>query len=114
MKYEGFYEDDELPVKRGDVVTILKGVHIRTMLPRSEDKEKIAGRTYRITVNHVLCGTNRPVGHPDHNPSYDVKNPSVRWPGKGGYWFEVDVNDLPEVKHGIGSVGKAPEKIHRG
>lgn len=26
-----------------------------------------------------------------------IDNPTVRWPGEGGYWFEVDINDIPEA-----------------
>jgi len=26
-----------------------------------------------------------------------LKGPSVVWPGSGGYWYEVDVKDLPEA-----------------
>lgn len=98
-RFEGFHELDELPVKKGDLVTILKGTTIRTTLPSMTGgyEVKVAGRTYKVRVNHVFEGMNRPAGHKNHNPSYPVQSPTVRWPGTGGYWFGVDINDIPEA-----------------
>lgn len=100
VKFEGFHEDKDLPIKRGDTVTIPKGTVIRTMLPRPEDKVRIAARTYKVRVDHILNGITvteeaaflRRGETPGHK-----SNPTVRWPGKGGYWFEVDINDIPEA-----------------
>ena len=97
-KFVGFHEDHEIPLKKGDIVTIRKGTKIRTTMPRPEDRFRIAKRTYKVRVDHVLNGMNRPVGHPGHQPSYPVNSPAVRWPGSGGYWFEADVNDIPEAQ----------------
>ncbi len=96
-RVEGYHENHEVPVKKGELVTILKGTTIRTTMPRPEDKVKVAGRTYKVEVHHILNGMNKPEGHKDHNRAYPVRPPSVRWPGTGGYWFEVDINDIPEA-----------------
>jgi hypothetical protein len=99
-RFEGYHEDHEIPVKKGDRVTIRKGTMIRTRSPAITGgyKSKVTGRTYKVTVDHVLNGMNKPVGDERHNPSYAVQPPSVRWPGTGGYWFEVDINDIPEAQ----------------
>jgi hypothetical protein len=100
MKFKGYHDDHEIPVKKGDLVTIRKGTKIRTTSPSITGgfKSKEAGRTYKVTVDHILNGMNQPVGHPGHNASYPVQSPSVRWPGSGGYWYEVDLNDIPEAQ----------------
>jgi hypothetical protein len=94
--FSGYHADHELPIKKGDVVTIRKGTTIRTMAPNG--KVRVAGRTYKVTVDHILNGMNRPVGEKLHNASYPIQDPSVRWPGAGGYWFEVSFNDIPEAQ----------------
>lgn len=98
-RFEGFHSDDKLPIKKGDVITILKGAFIKTMKPSPTGGfvKKTAGRTYKVTVDHVLPGRNRPVGQPGHDGSYPVESPSVRWAGTGGYWYEVDLNEIPEA-----------------
>jgi len=92
-RFEGYVPDKELPVKAGDLVTIPKGTAIRTTRPTKDRTgyiRKVAGRTYQVRVHHVLNGTH-------HSEDEWCTNPSVRWPGSGGYWYEVDVNDVPEV-----------------
>ena len=110
-RFEGYHEDHDLPIRRGDTVTILKGTTIQTTMP-SKDRTgrtgyyvtKTAGRTYKVKVDHILNGMtfteefvrNRGNGEkPGHK-----QNPSVRWPGTGGYWFSVDINDIPEAQNG--------------
>jgi hypothetical protein len=100
-RFVGYHEDHELPVKRGDTVTILKGTKIKTTCPRPEDKHKVAKRTYKIKVDHILNGTtitqlNR--GRDFDLPLGPLTNPTVRWGGTGGYWYEVEMNDLPEAQ----------------
>ena len=96
-RFEGFYEDSALPIKRGDTVTILKGTTIHTTMPRTEDRTRVAKKTYKIRVDHLLNGTSdiRLVG--GQYVTTPTSNPSVRWPGVGGYWFEADINDIPEA-----------------
>lgn len=89
MKYVGYHEPETLPVMAGDTVTITKGVEIWSMHPK-KSKWK-AGRTYKIKVHHVLCGS-------DGGGPYSRTNPQVRWPGSGGYWNAVDINDIPEAQ----------------
>lgn len=104
MRFEGFHEDHELPVKRGDTVTIRKGTSIKTTHPTK--KEIVAGRTYTVKINHILNGTSE--ANWEFNTwtqKYEevrkpLSNPSVRWAGAGGYWYEVDVNDIPEFIKG--------------
>lgn len=111
-KFIGFHENADLPVKRGDTVTILKGTKIRTTSPgiTTPYLTKTAGRTYKVKVDHVLNGMNHPVGHPRHTKGYEVHNPSVRWPGTGGYWHEVDINDIPEAQAAINArIETSPE-----
>jgi hypothetical protein len=94
-KYVGYFAHlSDLPVKRGQTVTIPKGTVIHTTGPT---KKRIAKRTYKIKVHSVGCGQNHPEGHPDHIGGYSVRNPDVTWVGEGGYWFSVDINDVPEA-----------------
>lgn len=79
-RFDGYYDPSELPIKAGDRVVIRKGVMVSCRGVR-----KPAGRTYTVTVHHVLCGMT----------DGDRKTPpSVRWSGTGGYWTEVDINDV--------------------
>jgi hypothetical protein len=103
MRFVGFHEDDQLPIKKGHVVTIKKGTVIHSMHPDPAKKRRVAGRTYKVTVDHVLNGRSST----DHvwneeTRKYDevrtpIDNPSVRWPGESGYWCEVDINQIPEA-----------------
>jgi hypothetical protein len=98
MKFEGYHPVESLPIKRGDRVTIPKGTKIHTTRPKLKEREKVAGCTYHVTVDHVMPGS-APYT-PYHGRPEDTlpaKNPSIRWAGKGGYWEEVDLNDVPEA-----------------
>lgn len=95
MKYQGHVP--ELPIKRGDTVTIVKGVTIR------HRGEKItAKRTYKVVVSHILNG----VTNSEHDRAYNSRhgretidtNPTIVFAGRGGYWSEVDINDIPEAQ----------------
>lgn len=100
-RFEGYYRDDELPLKDGDIVTILKGTRIKTTMPRAEDKVRYAKRTYKVRINHLLNGTTITIqnrGRDFDLPLGPLTNPSVRWGGTGGYWFSVDINDIPEAQ----------------
>lgn len=114
-RFVGFYEDHELPLKRGQMVTIKKGTMIKTV----GRPAKPAGKTYKITIHHFLPGITRPETKID----YDVKppkanrvlvhesNPMVVWPGPGGYWSEVDINDIPEAVNAPPSLAEAVRRI---
>ena len=92
MAYIGYHDDHELPLKRGDVVTIKKGTVIKF-----RGGTKLAGKTYKVTIDHILPGMSR-VRRDRHFDDSVTQNPSIRWPGPGGYWSEVDINDVVEPK----------------
>jgi hypothetical protein len=88
MRYIGYCKDEEIPFKQGETVIIPKGVSIKSTHPTV--KRKVAGTTRRVKINHILCGMNDYDGKPHSNPS-------VVWAGTGGYWHEVDINDILEA-----------------
>lgn len=109
-KYIGYHNDAVLPIKRGQTVTIKKGTKIRCMLRG----DVVAGRTFKIQVHHLMPGCSyhknlitecdlRVLGmtfeevrnYPEE--FIPQKNPEVCWPGRGGYWQSVDINDVPET-----------------
>jgi hypothetical protein len=102
-RFEGYHDERNLPVKKGDTVTIVKGTTIRTTMPKVGGGyvTKTAGRTYKVKVDHVLPGRTLDkdawqVTRHGETPG-PRENPSVRWPGTGGYWFEVEINNIPEA-----------------
>lgn len=91
QKFVGYHEESELPIKPGMTVTIRKGTIVKTV----GREPKPAGRNYKVTVHHILPGVTR---HRDfRNDQIDFVNPSVCWPGPGGYWSEADINSIPEA-----------------
>lgn len=90
-KFVGCYDDDELPIKPGDMVTIKKGTLVRSL----HHGNKPAGRTYKVKVDHILNGTTTRRNH--RGEEFICTNPSIRWAGTGGYWSTVDINDIPEA-----------------
>lgn len=99
QKYVGYHDDSKIPLKPGDMVTILKGTRIATTMPNQKNRAKVAGRTYKIKVDHILGGTGLPGCDTKffYSP-FSFTNPRIRWAGAGGYWFDVDINDVPEAK----------------
>jgi hypothetical protein len=122
MKYVGFYTDVALPVKPGTKIRIKKGTLIKSMHPSKDDWYE-CGKTMTVTAHHVLNGISTPAyellyqrrrygdDQPMHrnvdwdevenlmdsngsNKMYPVENPRVVWAGTGGYWIEVDINDV--------------------
>lgn len=108
-KFIGYTGDDELPFKNGDRVTIPKGVTVYS--PFTTLKEAPAMRSFKVTIHHIAPGQsvpdydyeryyktlypNAPVREGKHGQKYyDTCNPRVVWAGAGGYWKEVDINDL--------------------
>jgi len=96
MKYVGYHDPRILPLKNGDIVTIKKGTPVTF---RGETLP--AGRTYKIKINHVLCGITLSDGDREylkrHGRIGKDENPKVVWAGAGGYWAEADINDIPEA-----------------
>jgi hypothetical protein len=94
-RYEGYYDNHDLPIRRGQFVTIRKGVTVKVL--RLVDGAyrlvpKTAGRTYKVKVHHVING-----GRTYYSGEPVLVNPSVCWAGSGGLWHEVDINDVPEI-----------------
>jgi hypothetical protein len=93
-KFMGYCDKNVLPVKQGDTVTIKKGT-----LVRCNGVTKPAGRTYKVRVNHVQSGRNLYIeGNAFRREITPIMNPTVVWPGSGGYWAEADINDIPEAQ----------------
>lgn len=62
-KFRGWYEYHELPVKRGQYVTIKKGTTVDSRTNPSDKGPRAAGRTYEVKVDHVLPGRAICIGH---------------------------------------------------
>jgi hypothetical protein len=92
-RFMGYHRDDELPIKQGSVVTIKKGT-----LVRCNGVVKPAGRTYKVIVRSLGCGSNLLIeGSAFREQSHPLTCPTVMWSGTGGYWAEADINDIPEA-----------------
>lgn len=116
-RFLGYYETRELPlaVRPGRMVTIKKGTIVKTV----GREPKPAGRTYKVKVNHILPGITRierKVNYevtPPH--SYEERthesNPKVVWAGPGGYWSEVDLNDIPEAVASLPSLAECERRL---
>lgn len=111
--FYGFRETHELPIKPGDTVTIKKGTKIRCMLRGFVT----AGKTFKIKVHHTIGGYELPIHSFEaekkleelgltrddftveewHTVTVPMSFPTVCWPGRGGYWQDVDINDIPEA-----------------
>lgn len=101
-KFVGYHEVAALPFKKGDRVTIRKGVTIRTTHPQRSPSYQ-AGRTYKVTIHHMMSGSSD-TKHEwnEATRKYDEvrvprDNPAVEWVGEGGYWCWVDLNEIPEA-----------------
>jgi hypothetical protein len=78
MKYVGYVELHDLPIKRDDWVYIPKGTWVKTV----GREKKRAGKTYSVKVNHVSPGQGYPPGHPNAGHllgNVEVINPTVVW-----------------------------------
>lgn len=122
-KYLGYHKDEDLPFKKGQEVWIPRGTVVRSTHP--DLKEKILTRGQRVQIHHLLPGQTYPLSEKeylrrhgrtdadsfpevtvtlhkgtDQEYSYQgiaTMNPAVCWPGTGGYWMEVDINDVQEL-----------------
>lgn len=95
MTLNGYHSIEELPIKAGDRVRIKKGTPILNCFYKGRPREYEAGKTYVITVDHVMTGHDGWTTYRD--APVPPRNPSVRWPGPGGYWLEADINDVEKV-----------------
>jgi hypothetical protein len=93
-KFLGCYREEDLPIKRGQEVTVLKGTIVKVV----GKPAKPAGKTYKIKVNHVNSGSTLYVQGSAFRREYvRPTSPKVVWPGAGGYWAEADLNDFLEA-----------------
>ena len=120
--YEGFHEEADLPVKRGDRVRVRKGAKLISTHPK-KGGEYEAYRSQVVTVHHIMPGQSydgiltesqrgwletkgfsEQLAEMDRLRTEDqaawndyrihTKNPRVVWAGTGGYWIEADINDV--------------------
>jgi hypothetical protein len=89
-RYVGFWDKELLPIQAGDKVRVPKGTYIRTMHPSKANMP--SQRSIIVTVDHLLSGA-----YWEEIDKKIIENPSVRWPGSGGYWMEADINDVIKV-----------------
>lgn len=79
----------ELPVTKGDRVTIPKGTKV---FSTGGIALKEAGHTYKVTVHRTDHGTD---AHRNwHGEFVPARNPCVVWVGGGSYWHEADLNSV--------------------
>jgi hypothetical protein len=92
-RFPGYVEDkNSYPFKKGDIVIIPKGTYIKTTGGRPDGP---AGKTYKVKIDHFISGCY----YEDSSYGYRIDNPIVRWAGTGGYWHDVDINDILEANN---------------
>jgi hypothetical protein len=106
MKYLGYCKDQVHPFQKGEEIIIPKGTIVKSMNPSK--REYTLKRNQKIKIAHLRSGMDCPEYHYKRYYSekqyptkevngekrYCIANPGVSWAGGGGYWCEVDVNDL--------------------
>lgn len=113
MKYIGYQKEAVLPIQPGMTVIIPRGTKVKSTNPSR--REYVTKCARKVRVHHLLPGcnipdydyhryysdskyANAPSIKTDWGTQYAITNPSVCWPGTGGYWCEVDINDVMEMK----------------
>jgi hypothetical protein len=101
-KYVGSMMDNSTPLKRGDTVTVKKGTLIF-----HRGQWKPAGRTYKVKIHHFsaiwTASASRVTPYPESWPPVSAGSdngvlcPAICFPGSGGYWSDVNLNDIPEA-----------------
>lgn len=93
QQFKGYVPESELPIRQGETVTIPAGISIhRPTAPASMPKRVVSKKAQRVTVHHILPGSNLM----DRNGT-PASDPKVVWAGSGGYWCEVLFRDLAEA-----------------
>ena len=98
QNFTGRIDLDTLAIKQGDIVTIRKGVMVHT-----HKGIKPAGRTFKVKIYRFDNGYVMPTEEVEYRKRHGkdvtqtVFNPHIVWPGSGGYWCWVDLNDVPEA-----------------
>lgn len=115
-KLLGFHYHEQLPFKKGEKVKISKGTFVHSTNPKHKSN---LGRHYGsfylkrdlwVTIHHFGCGQSveehdylkdykdiypdAPIIETQYGLRYATQNPSVIWAGSGGYWHEVDINEV--------------------
>jgi hypothetical protein len=85
-RFIGFHDKERLPIKRGDVVIVRKGVKYHSM---RDGQWHISKKNYKVKVDHVLSGCQ----YMDNGQEVTT-NPEVSWAGRGRYWHRADINDV--------------------
>lgn len=93
-------------IEQGMTVTIQKGTRMTGTFPDKLADGKLpsgrnyreAKKTYKVKVNHTFDGYVRD-DHPHVNRGlgFYMENPRIAFAGVGGYWCDVDINDIPEA-----------------
>lgn len=78
-------------VDQGQHVRIPKDVYVTSTRPKGDF---ITVRAQVVKINHILPGIARNVFARDPKGIDLGVPPKVVWAGSGGYWCEVDVNDI--------------------
>lgn len=123
-RYDGYHGYDDLPFQKGQEVIIPSGVTVKTMHPSRDSYT--TSRKQKVRIHHFLPGQTvrlidavkdrhvRQIAQErfdmneleaeverDHAGAYDkripLQNPTLCWPGTGGYWCEVEINDVLEA-----------------
>lgn len=93
QQFNGYVAESDLPIRKGETVTIPAGIAIhRPTAPASMPKQVASKRAQRVTVHHVLPGSNLI----DRNGT-PASDPKIVWVGSGGYWCEVLFSDLAKA-----------------
>jgi hypothetical protein len=101
-RWVGYSDTSALPVKKGQRVTIKKGVRVYS---RTHPKRKayVSARHYKVRVHAILQGYKDDDGV--------LVPPRILWPGAGGYWCEVDLNDIPEAVSAIPTIAEVESRL---
>lgn len=121
MTYLGYHNDAALPIKQGQEIIIPAGVTVRSCGSRGAYVTK---RAQKVKVRMLMPGQSVParlaLNDRDYYNTLDargydfaiikalrdtndmeyyslmvpISNPSVTWAGAGGYWCDVDINDI--------------------
>jgi hypothetical protein len=77
------YKPEMVEGLRGKRVRVPAGVPVRSTHPQVKGWQRTK-RAQTVRVDHVLSGS-------EDGWENVISDPSVRWPGAGGYWREVPV-----------------------
>lgn len=89
----GYYPDVEIPLTKGQVITLPAGSRVTY-----KGVTKVSTKARKVRVDHIISGSNYHIRkNHDREEVQPITAPKVRWAGSGGYWAEVDINQVPEA-----------------